>query len=311
MTKRHVAGLVILGALWVQTATAQTQDFSKVQIKATPVSGNVYLLQGAGGNIAAIVGDDGIVIVDDEYAPLAEKVRAALKGVSDKPVRFVINTHFHGDHAGGNPVFAKEAIIVAQDNARKRLGSNGVSGTGGAMTLPYTAQSPESLPVITFGHDLTLHLNGEDIRAMHAPHGHTDGDVIVFFPKANVVHTGDLFVTYGFPFIDINTGGSSQGIADAMETMAKTLPQDVKVIPGHGPLSTLDDVRKFVTMLRETRAVVAKGVKAGKTAAQLKAAKVLAPWQKWSGPFINTDAFIDTLYNEITGAPGGKLMKHN
>lgn len=311
MTKTSAAGLAILATLWAQSAFGQAQDFSKVQIKVTPVAGNIYLLQGAGGNIAAIVGADGIVIVDDEYAPLADKVREALRGISREPVRYVINTHFHFDHAGGNVAFAKEATLVAQDNVRKRLSQDVVSGTGGAVKLPHPAQPPEGLPIITFGHDLTIHLNGEDIRALHAPHGHTDGDAIIFFPKANVVHTGDLFVRYGFPFIDIAAGGSSQGIIDGLEAMAKTVPADVKVIPGHGELSNLTDVATFVTMLRETRAAVAKSVKVGKTLEQLKAEEVLAPWQKWSGPFITTNDFIDTLYNEITGAPGGKFHRHN
>ena len=311
MTRTATAGLALLAALWAQSAGAQNPDFSKVEIKATLVAGNVYMLQGAGGNIAAIVGDDGIVIVDDEYAELSDKVRAALKGVADKPVRYVINTHFHFDHAGGNAAFGKEATLLAQDNVRKRLSQTGVGGTGGAFSFTYAPQPPEALPIITFGHDLTIHLNGEDIRALHAPHGHTDGDAIVFFPKANVVHTGDLFVRYGFPFIDIASGGSSKGIADGLDAMAKTLPADVKVIPGHGAVSSLTDVAHYVKMLRETRAAVAKGVKAGKTAQQLKAEKVLAPWQTWTGPFINTDAFIDTLYNEVTGAPGGKVQPHN
>ncbi len=311
MTKTSAAGLAILATLWAQSAFGQAQDFSKVQIKVTPVAGNVYLLQGAGGNIAAVVGADGIVIIDDEYVELADKVREALRGITREPVRYVINTHFHFDHAGGNLAFSKEATLVAQDNVRERLGQNGVSGTGTAFKLPYTAQPPGALPIITFGHDLTIHLNGEDIRALHAPHGHTDGDAIIFFPKANVVHTGDLFVRYGFPFIDIATGGSSQGIIDGLEAMAKTLPADVKVIPGHGDLSNLTDVAKYVAMLRETHAVIAQGVKAGKTAEQLKAGKVLAKWQTWTGPFIDTNAFIDTLYNEITGAPGGKVQRHN
>ena len=311
MTRTATAGLALITALYAQAAFGQAQDFSKVEMKVTPVAGNIYLLQGAGGNIAAVVGADGIVIVDDEYAPLADKVREALRGISREPVRYVINTHFHFDHAGGNVAFAKEATLVAQDNVRKRLSQDVVSGTGGAVKLPHPAQPPEGLPIITFGHDLTIHLNGEDIRALHAPHGHTDGDAIIFFPKANVVHTGDLFVRYGFPFIDIATGGSSQGIIDGLEAMAKTLPADVKVIPGHGAVSNLTDVAKYVTMLRDTRAVVAKGVKAGKTVQQLKAEKVLAPWQTWTGPFIGADDFIDTLYNEVTGAPGGKVRRHN
>jgi glyoxylase-like metal-dependent hydrolase (beta-lactamase superfamily II) len=187
-----------------------------------------------------------------------------------------------------------------------------VVGNGGsAMKMDQPANPPEALPVITFAHDVTLHVNGEDIRALHAPSGHTDGDSIVFFPKSNVVHFGDDFVRYGFPFIDINGGGSSKGMIAALENAMTQLPKDVKVIPGHGALATLDDVRSFVTMLKETRGVVEKGVKAGKTLQQLQQEKVLAQWEKYSGQFVSTDLFIETLYNELTGKKVAALVKHN
>ena len=293
------------------SASAQQQDFSKVEIKVTKVSGNVYMLEGSGGNIAASVGDDGIAIVDDQFAPLADKIRAALKGITDKPLRFIINTHYHFDHTGGN-LPLHDATIIAQDNVRKRLAQANVVGNGGtAMKMDQPANPQEALPVITFGHDVTLHVNGEDIRALHAPSGHTDGDSIVFFPKSNVVHFGDDFVRYGFPFIDINGGGSSKGMIAALENAMTQLPKDVKVIPGHGQLSNLDDVRAYVTMLQETRSAVEKGVKAGKTLEQLKQEKVLEPWAKWSGQMISTDLFVETLYNELTGKKTAALVKHN
>ena len=154
-----------------------------------------------------------------------------------------------------------------------------------------------ALPIITFEHDVTVHLNGEDIRALHFPAGHTDGDSIIFFPKNNVVHMGDDFVRYGFPFIDVASGGSVQGMISAMEKATAQLPADVKVIPGHGQLSNLDDVRAFVKMLEETSAAVEKALKQHKTLEQMKQEKILDPWQKWSGDFVKTDAFIETLYN--------------
>jgi cyclase len=293
---------------WAQAAAAQPQDFSRVQVNAERVAGNVYMLTGAGGNIGAVVGDDGIAIVDDQFAPLADKIRAALKSVTDKPLRFVINTHYHYDHTGGN---AKDATIVAHDNVRRRLASGSEMGTGATMREQQKPDPPHALPVVTFGHDLTLHLNGEEIRALHVPHGHTDGAAIVWFKKANVVHMGDVFVTYGFPFIDIAAGGSSAGMAAGLEAAIKQLPADVKVIPGHGPVSTVADVRRYVAMLRETRAVVERGVKAGKSLKQLQDEKVLAKWQSLSGDFITTDLFIETLYNEIRGRPGGPPVRHN
>lgn len=305
--------LVLIGTLAAcgSVAFGQQQDFSKVEVKVTKVAGNIYMLEGAGGNIAASVGEDGIVIVDDQYAPLADKIRAALKGITDKPLRFIINTHYHFDHTGGNLPLHDGATIIAHDNVRKRLASTTVLGNGGSLKMEQAASAKEALPVITFQHDVTLHVNGEDIRALHAPGGHTDGDSIVFFPKSNVVHLGDDFVTYGFPFVDINAGGSTKGMIAALEGAMSQLPADVKVIPGHGPLSTLDDVRRFVTMVKESRSAVEKAVKAGKTLDQLKQEKVLAPWQKHSGPFISTDMFIETLYSELTGKKSAALIKHN
>src|ERR1700675_879731 len=297
-----------------QAAVAQQEpDWSKVQIKTTKVSGNIYMLEGQGGNIAASVGEDGIVIVDDEFAPLAEKIQAALKnlGITDKPVRFVINTHYHGDHTGGNPPFATTgSTVIAQDNVRKRLETGGVAGNGGSIKMENKPAEKAALPIITFEHDVTIHLNGEDIRALHFPAGHTDGDSIIFFPKNNVVHMGDDFVRYGFPFIDVTSGGSAQGMIAAMEKATAQLPADVKVIPGHGALSNLDDVREFTKMLKETSAVVQKALAEHKTLQQMKQEKILAPWAKWSGEFLDADKFIETLYNSLTGHKG-EFVKHN
>jgi glyoxylase-like metal-dependent hydrolase (beta-lactamase superfamily II) len=295
------------------TTGQQERDFSKVEIKVTKVAGNVYMLEGSGGNIAASVGEDGIVVVDDEFAPLAEKIQAALKGlgITDKPVRFVINTHFHGDHTGGNAPFASGgSTVIAQENVRKRLMSGGFSGTGGSVRMEYKAEGKAGLPIITFEHDVTVHLNGEDIRALHFPAGHTDGDSVIFFPKNNVVHMGDDFVRYGFPFIDVASGGSVEGMIAGVEGAVAQLPADVKVIPGHGALSTLDDVRAYVTMLKETSGAVKKALAEHKTLDQMKQEKILASWQKWSGDFVNTDVFTETLYNSLTGTPG-EFKRHN
>src|SRR5204862_5127790 len=208
--------------------SGQDQDFGKVQMKVSKVAGNVYMLEGAGGNIGASVGDNGIVIVDDQYAPLAEKIQAALKSITDKPVRFVINTHYHGDHTGGNAYFQKQAPIIAQDNVRKRLETAGAAGNGGSVHMDHKPADKDALPIITFDHDVTVHLNGEDIRALFFPAGHTDGDSIIFFPKSNVVHMGDDFVTYGFPFIDVDSGGSINGMIDGVEKVISQVPAAVK-----------------------------------------------------------------------------------
>lgn len=311
MRKLYLMAFLLLPAV---AFAQQQQDFSKVEIKVTKVSGNIYMLEGQGGNIAASVGEDGIVIVDDEFAPLAEKIQAALKnlGITDKPVRFVLNTHFHGDHTGGNVPFATAgATIIAHDNVRKRLETGGPGGNGGSIKTQNPPQPKAALPIITFDHDVTVHLNGEDIRALHFPAGHTDGDAIIFFfPKNNVVHMGDDFVRYGFPFVDVASGGTVQGMADACEKVAAQLPADVKVIPGHGALSNLDDVRAFAKMLRETTAVIQKALADHKTLDQMKQQKILAPWQKWSGDFVSSDAFIETVYNSLTGTKG-QFIRHN
>lgn len=276
------------------------QDFSKVQIKATKVAGSVYMLEGAGGNIGVSAGADGIVIVDDQFAPLADKIREALKGIVDKPIRFVINTHFHGDHTGGNQPFGVTSTIIAHENVRKRLMVSGANGN-----------AKTALPVITFEQDLSVHVNGEDIRAVHFPAGHTDGDSVIYFPQSNVVHMGDDFVRYGFPFIDLKSGGSVRGMIDAVEKAIAKLPADVKVIPGHGAISNLDDVRTYVKMLKETSQVVNDGILSGKTADQMKKEKVLDKWQSFSGSMVTTDVWIDTLYNSLTTKKDAAFVQHN
>jgi cyclase len=303
--------VLIAVVMMVALGAAQDRDFSKVQIKVTKVAGNVYMLQGAGGNIGASVGEDGIVVVDDQYAPLADKIQAALKEITALPVRFIINTHYHEDHTGGNAYFQKQAPIIAHDNVRKRLESGGVAGNGGSVHLDAKPAQKEALPIITFDNDVTVHLNGEDIRALYFPAGHTDGDSVIFFPKSNVVHMGDDFVTYGFPFIDVNSGGSIDGMIDGVEKVIAQVPADVKIIPGHGPISSVTDVRAYLEMLKGTREAVAKAIKDGKTLDQMKQAKLLDPWKKYAGDFINADAFLETLYNSLTGQKNGKFLKHN
>ncbi len=271
------------------------QDFSNVQVKAEKVAGSVYMLTGAGGNIGASVGDDGIVIIDDQYAPLAPKIEAALKSITPRPVRFVLNTHYHGDHTGGNEHFGKTAPIVAHENVRKRLAS-GVTQFG--RTIPPAA--PGALPVLTFDESVTIHLNGEDVRAVHTPRGHTDGDSVIWFTKSNVVHMGDQFFNGMFPFVDIDHGGSVRGMIANIDRVLDLLPDDAKVIPGHGPLSDKNGLRRFVSTLRATLAAVEGGVAAGKTLQQLQNEKVLAAWDSWGQGFIKTDMWIATLHREVT-----------
>jgi glyoxylase-like metal-dependent hydrolase (beta-lactamase superfamily II) len=295
----RIASGVVISLCIAGSALAQ-QDFSKVEIKVTKVAGSVYMLEGSGGNIGVSVGEDGIVIVDDQFAPLAPKIKAALKGITDKPLKFVLNTHFHGDHTGGNVEFGSDATIIAHENVRKRLQEGSVAGGNSTPPAPKVA-----LPVVTFNDRATVHLNGEDIRAIHFPNGHTDGDSVIFFPKSNVVHLGDDFVTYGFPFVDVRNGGSISGMIAGVEKVLTMVPEDVKVIPGHGPISSHADVRKYLDMLKNTRALVAKASTEGKSADQMKSDHVLAKYEGLGKGFIKTDAWIDLLLADIQKNPNG------
>jgi cyclase len=304
--RKAILAVILFGLLGAMPAFAQGQDFSKVEMKVQKVAGTVYMIEGAGGNIAASVGDDGIVMVDDEFLPLADKIEAALKGITDKPVKVVLNTHWHGDHTGGNPHFGEKAPIVAQENVRKRLITGGKTHFG--ETKP---AEKNALPIITFENDVSVHLNGEDIHAIHFPNGHTDGDSVIFFKQSKVVHMGDDFFNGGmFPFIDIDSGGSVQGMIAGDEKVLAEVPDDVKLIPGHGPLGTKDDLRKFITVLKETSAAVEAGIKKGKTLDQLKKEKVLAKWDSWGQAFINTDLFTEILYDSLKNKPSGPKNSH-
>jgi glyoxylase-like metal-dependent hydrolase (beta-lactamase superfamily II) len=289
----RTAASIVLSLTVAATAFAQ-QNFDKVEVKATKVAGNVYMLTGAGGNIGASIGNDGIVLIDDQYAPLAPKIEAALKTISDKPLRFILNTHYHGDHTGGNEHFGKSGTIVAHENVRKRLASG--SNARGRATPP----RPDALPIITFNDSLTVHLNGEDVRAVHMPHGHTDGDSVIWFTKSNVVHMGDDFFNGMLPFVDTDNGGSVRGLIRNIEAVLAKVPDGVKIIPGHGPLSDKAGLHAYLDVLKGTVEAVQKGVAAGKTAQQLKDEKALAQWDSWGQGFIKTDMWIDTVFTEVS-----------
>ena len=273
------------------------EDYSKVEIKATKVNGNVYMLEGAGGNIGVSVGPDGILIVDDQFAPLAEKIKAALKTLGDGKLKFILNTHWHGDHTGGNAPLGREAPIIAHDNVRKRL-STEQRIEFFKITIP--ASPNEALPVITFDNSLSVHFNGEEIKAIHFPHGHTDGDSVIFFSKSNVVHMGDDFFSGRFPFVDLDSGGSVQGLAKNIGEIIPKIPAGAKLIPGHGPISTIDDLKAFHRMLLETTDVVRKKMAAKKTLDQIKSEGLPAEWKSWGEGFVKTDQWIQLIYTSLS-----------
>ena len=288
--------LLTISLLFAISAHAQT-DFSKIEIKATKVAGNVYMLEGSGGNIGVSVGDDGLLIVDDQFAPLADKIRAALKGLADKKLRFILNTHWHGDHTGGNVAFGPEATIIAHDNVRKRLATEQKSAVFNRTTPP----SPkEALPVITFNNSLSVHFNGEEIRAIHFPQGHTDGDSVIFFSASNVVHLGDDFFAGRFPFVDLESGGTVEGLIKNIGELIEKIPAGAKLIPGHGPISTLDDLKTYHRMLQQTTEIVRQKIAAGKTVDQIKTEGLPAEWAPWGAGFIKTDRWVETIFNSLT-----------
>ena len=274
------------------TARAQ-QDFSKVEIKSTHVAGNVYMLQGAGGNIGVSAGPDGLLIVDDEFLPLAPKIEAALAQIDPGKLKFVLNTHFHGDHTGANAHFGRQAPIIAHANVRKRLSRSATA-------------VEDALPVVTFDDSLSVHFNGEEIKALHVPSGHTDSDSLIFFTKSNVVHMGDQFFNGLFPNIDLGGGGDVRGYVRNVEQAIGKIPPDAKIIPGHGPLGGIEDLKRFHEMLVDTSAFVEKQIAAGKTLEQVKDEGLPERWKGWDHPLIPRARWIEILYRGLSLKPQQK-----
>jgi cyclase len=263
-------------------------------IKTEKVAGNVYVLFGQGGNIGVSVGKDGILMIDDQFANIADKIKAALKELgSDKP-RFLFNTHWHGDHTGGNTTFGADSIIVAQTNVRKRLSTTVKLGEREFKALPAVG-----LPMITYDQSLSIHFNGEEVRAVHYPKGHTDGDTVLFFTTSNVVHLGDNFFAGRFPFVDLNSGGSVEGLANNLAELIKTIPTDAKLIPGHGAISSVADLKTYHQTIVETTAIVREKMKT-KSLADIKKEGLPEKYKSWSWEFVNTDRWIETIYNSYS-----------
>ena len=276
-------------ALSVLAAPACAQrDFSQVEIKTTKVVDGIYMLEGAGGNIGLSAGDDGAFVIDDQFAPLSEKIMAAISEVTDKPVDFVLNTHYHGDHTGGNEAFGESgAHIVAHDNVRKRLADNDDTPEG-------------ALPVITFSKSATFHWNDHEIYIFHPKNAHTDGDGIVHFRNANVVHMGDVMFSGLFPYVDVGGGGNLKGFIAAQEKVASMIDDDTKIIPGHGPLSSKADLEKSIAMLKDVRDRVQALIDDGLDEEAVVAAAPLADLEEeWGWAFINAERMTRAAYNSL------------
>jgi cyclase len=305
MTRTKLLSLAVLSsALVVTAAVAQMPDASKVDLKATPVVGSITVLEGAngfsGGNVGVFVGDDGILLIDDGLTGLGPKLKAKVAAVSPKPIKFLLNTHWHGDHTGNNAFFGGTGpTLVAHDNVRKRLATEQSMEWGGhKMTIP-PLPAP-ALPVVTFAEEATIHFNGDDIHVIHMPPAHTDGDVIVHFAKANVIHTGDVFINQGYPIVDFPHGGRMQGLIDSATKIMALCDDNTKVIPGHGPVGNKADVAAWKKMLEQMRDRVAKLVKSKKTLEQTKAAKPLAEWARLDNPMIKSDNVVEMIYGSLS-----------
>ena len=258
---------IIAILLFTSCLAVTAQNFDSVEIKTTKVAGSVYMLEGSGGNIGVLIGNDGVILIDDEFAPLSEKIKKAIAAISDKPIKFIINTHFHGDHSGGNKVFGGEgSIIVAHENARKRLSADHFFTS---FKQEQKAMSYEGLPKITFAESLTFNMNEETVQVIHIKNAHTDGDAAIYFKESNVLHTGDVFVRYGLPFIDYDGGGTIDGMINGAEQMLKMINDETKIIPGHGQIGNKKDLQEYKNQLQTIRKRIADGIKAGKTVDQI------------------------------------------
>lgn len=273
-------------------------DFSKVEIKSQKLSDNIYMFEGSGGNIGVVAGEDGFFIIDDQFAPLTKKIKQALKKISNKPVKFLLNTHWHYDHTGGNENFgASGAVIVAHENVRKRLS---VDQFIAAFNKKVPATKKVGLPIVSFTRDIKFHLNNEDIEVFHVQPAHTDGDSVVRFRKANVIHTGDIFFNGIYPFIDASSGGKIDGMIKAAETILSMCNKDTKIIPGHGPLAAPRQLKKYIAMLKEAKATISQLKASGKTRKQIVAANPLTSLNEtWGGGFLSPDQFVGIVFDSL------------
>jgi cyclase len=292
MSALRTAGFIVASL----PTLASAQNFDSVQVRVQHLAGGVHMLAGAGGNIGLVVGDDAVFVVDDQYAPLTPKILAAIRTVTPAPVKFVLNTHWHFDHTGGNENRGKVgALLVAHDNVRRRMSTDQFIE---ALNRREPASPRAALPVVTFTENISFHLNGDSVIAMHVPPAHTDGDAVVFFTRANVVHMGDLFFSAAFPFVDRSSGGSIDGMIGAAAKVLGMTSAATKIIPGHGPLADRARLQAYHDMLVAMRDRMRREIAAGRTIEQVLASNITAEYDKeWPG---GRDRFLRILHEELS-----------
>lgn len=298
MSPRFLAPVVLALCLLAAPASAQ-RDFSTVEIEAVPVADGVFMLTGAGGNIGLSIGEDGAYLIDDQYAPLTDKIRAAVAAQTDAPVRFVVNTHWHGDHTGGNESFGEAgALIVAHENVRERMSTDQFIEAFGSEV---PAAPAAALPVITFTDAVTFHWNGDEIRVFHVAPAHTDGDAVIHFVGADVLHAGDTYFNGMFPFIDVSSGGRMDGMIASADRLLAIADEDTKIIPGHGALSNRAELQAYRDMLATARDRVGKLVAEGMDRDAVIAANPIADLDAtWGGGFMKAAPWLGIVYDAIT-----------
>ena len=291
----RAAALAILLAV---PAAAQTDAFDKVEIKTQVLAPGIAVLFGQGGNIGVSAGPDGTILIDDQFAPLTPKILAAVDKLGSPPVRFLLNTHWHYDHAGGNENLGKAgAVIIAQDNVRRRLSTDQLDKN---LKVTKAASPRAAWPVVTFDRSVTLHLNNDDISVVHVPSAHTDGDALVKFAKANVLHTGDVFVRYGgLPYIDLASGGGARGMLAGVDKALTLVDANTRIIPGHGEIATRADLLAYRAMLASVIGKVDAGIKAGRPLAAIQALKPAAQWDTDPKAFVTGDRFVAAVYESL------------